>query len=274
MRWQNPESLHIYARWDLDEYEKWIRRSRRQTLVAREAVNIPVIDPGAALHNFRGLLQRLEVPRFARRFDKNPELTVRAPRFRAAAGEERVRLRGGGGDGNAGAVDLRLPCPFNNCTPDLRPKGKIPPGFVARRQHARGKCYWVYMHPRLGRYESIPRALAALAAHGLTGNDGPPQRARTNSTTGLARARKQSPPDHNSSGTVALDSGPSSAEVSTRRKRAAVAPRAVHGIAKRRRKRSIFAVLARTKPTNLLLRALTKRRSVSATKRRSVSACP
>ena len=78
VRWQNPESLHIYARWDLDEYEKWIKRSRRQTLVAREAVNIPVIDPSAALHNFRGLLQRLEVPRFARRFDKNPELTVRS----------------------------------------------------------------------------------------------------------------------------------------------------------------------------------------------------
>ena len=25
-RWQNPESLHIYARWDFDVYEKWLKK--------------------------------------------------------------------------------------------------------------------------------------------------------------------------------------------------------------------------------------------------------
>ena len=297
VRWQNPESLHIYARWDLDEYEKWIKRSRRQTLVAREAVNIPVIDPSAALHGFQGLLQRLQAPRHARRYDKNPELTVRAPRFRAAVGAQRARLRGGGDRGDANAVDLQLPCAYDRCAPDLLPRGDIPEGFVARRQHARSKCYWVFDHAELGRFDSLKQASARLAAHDPTESAVAPLSGEVALDSDMEAL----------SGVAALKEAIAQCAASCRRKRltlaqcmsdgaqtyvapgpdrqlgstatllsclssvlaphrtapvAAVASLAMRGMAKRRRKNSTFALMARTKPHNLTLRLLSKNSSV------------
>ena len=42
-RWMSPESLHIYARWDIHKYAKWVQRSRKANATTLETTNMPMI---------------------------------------------------------------------------------------------------------------------------------------------------------------------------------------------------------------------------------------
>ena len=63
-RWQCPESLHIYARWDMDEYEDWLRAARRQDVNAVEARNFPDVGEGRG-HRVVWLLDHLDSARIS-----------------------------------------------------------------------------------------------------------------------------------------------------------------------------------------------------------------
>ena len=57
-RWQCPESLHIYARWDLDEYVQWLRKARATSVSTAEGVNLPALEHGTNLAKLAGHLRR------------------------------------------------------------------------------------------------------------------------------------------------------------------------------------------------------------------------
>ena len=42
-RWMSPESLHIYARWDIHQYARWVRKSRKANATTLETTNLPVL---------------------------------------------------------------------------------------------------------------------------------------------------------------------------------------------------------------------------------------
>ena len=158
-RWQNPESLHIYARWDFDVYEKWLKKSRRVTLDSREAVNLaPTIDGASGLRAARFVLGdnddegealSREAPSKSMRFPKGLAGTTdqsgRACKTRKAHARPKQGSRAADQpvDPGASAAAPTTACPFGRpCRADFA--SALPPGCKAVRRHALGKCYWTF----------------------------------------------------------------------------------------------------------------------------------
>jgi hypothetical protein len=80
VRWQCPESLHIYARNDFDEYERWLKKKRRTNTFSVQAPNLPTIDSARDLTRVNKYIasrtdEQLEHPRRKAK----PRATAAAP---------------------------------------------------------------------------------------------------------------------------------------------------------------------------------------------------
>ena len=196
VRWLNPASLHIYARWDLEEYAQWLRKSRKVSLTALEATNVPVIDVGVPLHALNDHLARrgkeASAPtRAPTSWEMHPSLCQAPPRFypskpevalkrkqvtpavltisssHLAAPLERAnskRPRTNVKSTLASPRHVCFPeCPYDRCNRVSYPH--LPDNASAIRKHARARCYWFFRHPFCGRnFESITALSRALAA--------------------------------------------------------------------------------------------------------------
>ena len=180
-RWQNPESLHIYARWDFDVYEKWLKRSRRVTLDSREAVNLaPTIDGASHIRAARHALGDDDGEGEARSREA-PSPSLRFPKGLAGARDSNViakkrSKKSKGANGNSRACDRLKPPSLSASPPDAScPYGRscqvvyngaLPDGCDAVRRHAPKRCYWNFKFAHLP--QTLKSAQKAWLAHAAT----------------------------------------------------------------------------------------------------------
>ena len=156
-RWQCPESLHIYARWDMEEYESWLRLARRQAVNAVEARNFPDVGEGRG-HRVVRLLDHLDSDRGKARVRKaRADDPARAAQSHHTH-RNRFRRESAGSTSRNSAR-----CHCGGRAPTAKP---LPDGFTAYWNHARAKCYWTFAHPVLGRAESFKKAWRLADAGG------------------------------------------------------------------------------------------------------------
>ena len=155
-RWQCPESLHIYARWDLDEYVKWLRKARATSVSTAEGVNLPALEHGASLARLSGHLRR----------QKNID-DLQAPEDCSELGH----IRQPKGTSKRAAPAKVLPTPavgrVRGCKcggMEKTPRKSMPDSITAVWRHARKRCYFTYTHTTLGSFQSLPDAEAAISA--------------------------------------------------------------------------------------------------------------
>jgi hypothetical protein len=153
-RWQCPESLHIYARWDFDEYENWLRKARRTKISSTEVANLPALDHGAELgllapHLRRKRLKKLVAP------DNAADIgSFAKPKNAAAAPATRKPKR------RAGGSPQRCQCGGVTKVPRFAP----PVGSMAVWTHADARCFWTYVCPGIGSFKCRATAEVALRA--------------------------------------------------------------------------------------------------------------
>ena len=155
-RWQCPESLHIYARWDLDEYVKWLRKARATSVSTAEGVNLPALEHGASLARLSGHLRR----------QKNID-DLQAPEDCSELGH----IRQPKGNSKRAAPAKVSPTPavgrVRGCKcggMEKTPRKSMPDSVTAVWRHARSRCYFSYTHTTLGSFQSLPDAKAAISA--------------------------------------------------------------------------------------------------------------
>lgn len=166
-RWQCPESLHIYARWDLDEYVKWLRKARATSVRTAEGVNLPALEHGSKVAMLAGHLRR----------QKNIDDLV-APED----GTELGLFRQPKGTRKRAAAPVKAPpkpatgraraCKCGGI--EKVPRKRLPGTIQAVWNHAPKKCYFTYVHQTLGSFQSLVAAIAAVTAARRAVTQNPP----------------------------------------------------------------------------------------------------
>ena len=169
-RWMSPESLHIYARWDIHKYAKWVQRSRKANATTLETTNMPMIGETlsgtvAALseHAERarthkpapGPLLPHEVFSDSAAAKPKAPASSRPVRFLAAKIPSLHALGFAVTEEHLGSCARCLAVP-------PRPKQLLPTGTQAIRHHAKARCFWSYVHPRAGTFASLSQLRQAL----------------------------------------------------------------------------------------------------------------
>mgnify|MGYP002629316529 CR=1 FL=1 len=166
-RWLCPESLHIYARWDYDDYEKWIRKARTCPVQVGETRNLPALSNAEDLKSAQALLARkkkLKAPTKVEQLGVTADDDTSA--VATAAAEKPSKARQPAVSRAPPTIQeqrapLAKPC---NCGGSHRLFDKpLPAGFTATWRHAKRRCYWHFLHPTHGAYHSF-KQLTPFAA--------------------------------------------------------------------------------------------------------------
>ena len=221
-RWLCPESLHIYARWDYDEYEKWIRKARTRPVQVGETRNLPALSNAEDLKAAQTLLARKKKLKAPTKVDQlgvaNGDDTFEAPQTAAKKSSKASKPASNPALTAVGKSPAsKLPVIRKAPTPPAVPcdcggsdrafDKPLPAGFTAAWRHAKRRCYWHFVHPTHGGFHSF-KQLAPFAARQ------PPE-----SLPDKAAANGKSPPS----------SAPVGRKASRKRKRhEAPEPRVVH----------------------------------------------
>ena len=178
-RWMSPESLHIYARWDIHEYASWIRKSRGVRATTLETTNLPALGDDNGIT--AGTLSRYAEnnkktsfvqPTYPAEFELFPDAAVAPPAPPTARGPK-AKGRNSPSRTKFVAHSIRIATEDQvegcaRCTrhpPSARLR--LPARVTAVRQHAKKRCYWVYCHPTIGRQPSLRTMKKALRKAGL-----------------------------------------------------------------------------------------------------------
>ena len=177
-RWLCPESLHIYARWDYDEYEKWIRKARTRPVQVGETRNLPALSNAEDLKAAQTLLARKKKLKAPTKVDQlgvaNGDDISEAPQTAAKKSSKASKPASNPALTAVGKSPAsKLPVIRKAPTPPAVPcdcggsdrafDKPLPAGFMAAWRHAKRRCYWHFVHPTHGGFHSF-KQLAPFAA--------------------------------------------------------------------------------------------------------------
>jgi len=180
-RWMSPESLHIYARWDIHQYARWVRKSRKANATTLETTNLPVLGDehgrdAMHLSNYaesrRGKASvPATYPTAAESFPSQNSKPPAAPKSRKTTSAYQpsrvVHTQHSVLDASASDIG---DCPRCSARPPSA-RSLLPARVVAIRRHAAARCYWMYTHPDVqGEMPSIPTMVKKLDSLGVDNN--------------------------------------------------------------------------------------------------------